>query len=83
MADATALNMEVYRKGKGFLGQGFCGSPHPQNPPQDQEDGEFHFCRRLEGHEGRDEDGHAAFTHSISELTYWPAEQDLDHVPSL
>lgn len=75
MADATGLNMDVYRRPGGFDGGAkgtFCGAPHPDNPDPELEPNnfDFHFCRLLKGHGG---DEHAAFTGSISIPERWPA----------
>lgn len=80
-ADATGINLDVYRAPGGFGGKAFCGAPHPDNPDPEREPDNFdyHFCRRLPHHDGTD---HAAFTHSISVPETWPdaraAELDAD-----
>lgn len=75
-----AVNMELYRRPGGIDGGEhgtFCGAPHPDNPdPELEPDNfDFHFCRRLKGHDPAV--GHAAFIRSISELETWPNAQTV------
>lgn len=72
--DASGLNLDVYRRPGGFLGDKFCGAPHPDNPDPETEpeNFDFYFCRRLPHHDGSD---HAAFVRSISTPDTWPDER--------
>lgn len=58
------IDLEHYRRPGGFASAGFCGSKSPH--------GEWVWCRRLAGHQKRDDKGHAAFVHKISTPEYWP-----------
>lgn len=73
---SAGLNMDMYRRAGGFLGDKFCGAPYPGNPDHDLEPNnfDFHFCRRFPHHDGSD---HAAFTFSISVPETWPDVRQL------
>lgn len=79
------IDLAAYTRAGGFGGgllSPFCGAAHPDNPedPDLVAEVEFVFCRRLRGHEERDDDGHAAFSFAISRPEYW---QDAEEHPSV